>query len=185
MTINPVFSRLGWWNSNGDSPATDTTEFRNLLFTLNRAVYILHNNGQYAVASSGHALMGSKNGSQNAWPIIGYAPASPLKNLGDASFLDDYGLAYPYIAGAMAHAITSAEMVEEMGKTGCWDFSVLPACCWPLCTRFYCCPPALRFYPSNARPILKNEKNRRPWTEPSCSFRAFPLGIPGKWLLGP
>jgi trans-AT polyketide synthase/acyltransferase/oxidoreductase domain-containing protein len=45
-------------------------------------------------------------------------PACLPRDLGDATFLRDHGLRFPYIAGAMANGISSPELVEEMGRAG-------------------------------------------------------------------
>ena len=45
-----------------------------------------------------------------------YAPAVLPENLGDVEFQKFYGLDYPYMAGAMAGGIASAELVIAMGR---------------------------------------------------------------------
>src|SRR5262245_44202769 len=51
-----------------------------------------------------------------------FVPAVLPGNLGDRSFLDDHGLRYPYLAGAMANGIGSADVVEEMARGGMLGF---------------------------------------------------------------
>ena len=48
----------------------------------------------------------------------GYLPACALENLGDPSFCADHGLRFPYLSGAMANGIGSAEIAEAMGREG-------------------------------------------------------------------
>jgi trans-AT polyketide synthase/acyltransferase/oxidoreductase domain-containing protein len=50
-------------------------------------------------------------------PGVHVPPCLP-QNLGDATFLCDHGMRYPYIAGAMANGISSPAMVEAMGHAG-------------------------------------------------------------------
>lgn len=45
-----------------------------------------------------------------------------LKSLGDASFRNDHGLRYAYVAGAMANGIASVELVEAMARGGMLGF---------------------------------------------------------------
>jgi PfaD family protein len=44
-------------------------------------------------------------------------PACRPEDLGDPTFCLDHGLRYPYVAGAMANGIGSAEIVEAMGRS--------------------------------------------------------------------
>jgi PfaD family protein len=55
------------------------------------------------------------NGSER---LIGYLPACRLEHLGDRAFCAAHGIRYPYLAGAMANGIGSAEIVEAMGRGG-------------------------------------------------------------------
>ena len=50
------------------------------------------------------------------------APAFSLANLGAAGFCADHRLRYPYVAGAMANGIGSAELVEAMSRAGLLGF---------------------------------------------------------------
>jgi len=58
------------------------------------------------------------------WPphapgrVAGFLPACRPECLGDASFCADHGLRYPYVSGAMANGIGSAEIAEAMGRAG-------------------------------------------------------------------
>src|SRR4051812_28714867 len=51
-----------------------------------------------------------------------FVPAVRPDALGDRSFLADHGLRYPYLSGAMANGIGSAEIVEAMAKAGMLGF---------------------------------------------------------------
>ncbi len=50
------------------------------------------------------------------------APACRLEDLGDPTFCADHRIRYPYVAGAMANGIGSADIVEAMGKAGMLAF---------------------------------------------------------------
>ena len=122
IKISPVSAVLGWWSSNGNSPVTDRTALKQLIFQLNHPVYILKQGTQYAAVSSGYTMLGDGQIAQKTLPVLGYAPSISLEHLGDPGFLQEYKLEYPYIAGAMAHKIASAKMVEEMGRNGMLGF---------------------------------------------------------------
>jgi PfaD family protein len=49
-------------------------------------------------------------------------PAFLLENLGDRQFCEDHRLRYPYMAGAMANGIGSADLVEAMSRGGLLAF---------------------------------------------------------------
>lgn len=51
-----------------------------------------------------------------------YAPACRLEDLGDPTFCSDHRIRYPYLAGAMANGIGSADIVEAMGRAGMLAF---------------------------------------------------------------
>ena len=53
---------------------------------------------------------------------MAYAPACRLEDLGDPTFCADHRIRYPYLAGAMANGIGSADIVEAMGKAGMLAF---------------------------------------------------------------
>ena len=55
-------------------------------------------------------------------PLKAVIPGIGPENLGDSRFKMRHGLKYPYIAGAMANGITSAEMVISMGQSGMIGF---------------------------------------------------------------
>ncbi|MGE5754549.1 MAG: PfaD family polyunsaturated fatty acid/polyketide biosynthesis protein [Planctomycetaceae bacterium] len=50
--------------------------------------------------------------------LAGYLPPCRPEHLGDASFCAEHRLRFPYLAGAMANGIGSAEIVEAMGRAG-------------------------------------------------------------------
>ena len=54
--------------------------------------------------------------------FAGYLPPLPIQNLGDASFRQDHGLRYAYVAGAMANGIASVELVIAMARAGMLGF---------------------------------------------------------------
>ncbi len=51
-----------------------------------------------------------------------FVPAVRPADLGDRDFLSDHGLRYPYLAGAMANGIGSADIVEAMARAGMLGF---------------------------------------------------------------
>ena len=54
----------------------------------------------------------------DAEQVVGVLPPCLPENLGDLSFCADHGLRFPYLSGAMANGIGSAEIAEAMGREG-------------------------------------------------------------------
>lgn len=55
-------------------------------------------------------------------PLMAYIPPVSPADLGDASFCEAYGVRAPYITGAMAGGIASADLVIAMGRAGLMGF---------------------------------------------------------------
>ncbi|GAK60374.1 2-nitropropane dioxygenase, NPD [Candidatus Vecturithrix granuli] len=122
MSVHPTSAAIGSWMSQGTLPIKDVSALKDMIFQLHHPIYLLEQHGQYAMASHGLVTLGNGQPSAGAYPLLGYAPACSLKNLGDPGFCTDYGVEYPYLAGSMAHGITSVAIVEEMGKHGMLGF---------------------------------------------------------------
>ncbi len=112
---------LGWWHSNGSPPTTDLAEIRKAIARIRKPVTIVRTDDGLALGLGGVSRLG-ETGESDGLPIVGYAAALPLENLGDAAFCSAHGLRYPYVAGAMANGICSADIVEAMGHAGMLGF---------------------------------------------------------------
>ena len=117
---NPDTS-LGWWHSNGSPPVTDLGDIRAAIAKIQKPVTIVRTDDGLALALGGVAQLG-KSDDPDGLPIVGHAPALPLENLGDAAFCAAHRLKYPYVAGAMANGICSADIVIAMGNAGMLGF---------------------------------------------------------------
>jgi PfaD family protein len=70
--------------------------------------------------TGGTVSIGSKI--EGGYPLKGYAPPCLPEQLGDRGFCDEFGIRYPYLGGSMAKGISSALMVEELGRAGMLGF---------------------------------------------------------------
>lgn len=52
------------------------------------------------------------------WPVLGILPPVYPEWLGDRTFLEDHGLRFPYMTGAMANGIASVELVIAVARAG-------------------------------------------------------------------
>jgi PfaD family protein len=108
---------LGHWLPNG-APSTDTPEsFREAIGNLRAPVVVVHQNGGYAVAHGGFVALGTV-ADQNTKPVAAFLPPLPAQQLGDPAFLQEHGIRYAYMTGAMANGIGSVEIVEAMSRAG-------------------------------------------------------------------
>ena len=113
--------QLGWWTPQSASPVSEDAALRHALARLRQPLYLVNDHGRAAAANDGEATFGQAT-PPNALPLVGYAPPLAPEQFGDPDFLREYGLRYACAAGAMAHAITSVDIVEEMGKHGMLGF---------------------------------------------------------------
>jgi PfaD family protein len=93
---------------------TDDAALRDALYALDRPVCLRRTADGYAPADPAEAAQA--NG-RAFW-----APPCRVEDLGDRTFCADHRLRYPYLAGAMANGIGSADIVEAMASAGMLGF---------------------------------------------------------------
>ena len=113
---------LGWWMGPASQVDRRADAVKEAVQDTQRPVILISDRGACARVTGGTATLGTDVPGRDALPIVGYSPATPPEHLGDSGFLADHGLRYPYIAGAMANGIGSAEIVEAMGLAGMIGF---------------------------------------------------------------
>jgi PfaD family protein len=94
-------------------------EISHAIQRLDQPLFVVDSEGQPVVATGGEASVG-ENGDGAA--LFGCISPCPIESLGDAGFLADYGVRYPYVAGSMANGIASVELVEAMARRGMLAF---------------------------------------------------------------
>ena len=102
---------IGWWTPDGAAPA-NPSETAAILGDLGSPVAVVAGPTGIAVAR------GSFGDAQAGLPLLAYLPPLRPAQLGSAAFLADHGLKFPYMTGAMANGIASAEIVEAMSHAG-------------------------------------------------------------------
>ena len=109
---------LGHWTPTSAPPSGTPDAVRNAISDLHSPVVVVRTGTGFAVARGGSASLGAQPGAKDGYPIAAYLPPLPPEHLGDPAFLRDQSLRYPYMTGAMANGIASAEIVEAMGRAG-------------------------------------------------------------------
>lgn len=119
-----IASIQGWWRPGAAGPGTSSADIRRALERLEEPFCIVKTATGQGVGLGGQMTLGDTgaNEENNAHPILAYAPPCLPESLGDASFLADHSIRYPYAAGAMANGIGSAEIVEAMSRAGMIGF---------------------------------------------------------------
>ena len=113
---------LGWWQSDGAAPLFEAEAFCEAIRHIHKPFYIVKKGDSLGIARGGAVALGPQPGADGALPVVGWAPAAPIRYLGDAGFCADYGLKYPYLCGSMAHGITSVDILETLGRAGMLAF---------------------------------------------------------------
>lgn len=128
MTVShgiPTASRSvpvsGWWNANGTLPVSGSAAIADAIGDIRQPIFMVDRDGEPAVGRGGRGVFG-QGADAEGWPVLAYAPAIELENLGDPTFLADHRVKYAYVAGAMANGIGSADIVEAMSKAGMLGF---------------------------------------------------------------
>jgi trans-AT polyketide synthase/acyltransferase/oxidoreductase domain-containing protein len=112
--------RIGfaWWKPERASPTPDPTAIRSLVGSVKVPLNVVHAPGGIAVGVGGETRIGVPSPGPEWLPLLATAPSVSPEMLGDPAFATAYGLRYPYMTGAMANGIGSAEIVEAMGHHG-------------------------------------------------------------------
>lgn len=112
------FPPPGHWVPDGaGSPSADPAAMRDALGDLRSPVVVVRTESGFAVARGGTVTLGGKPPT-GSWSAAAYLPPLPPEQLGDPAFRADHRLKYPYMTGAMANGIGSADIVEEMSRAG-------------------------------------------------------------------
>ncbi|RIK64530.1 MAG: 2-nitropropane dioxygenase [Planctomycetota bacterium] len=114
--------QIGWWLPD-EIGALDFSSLGAGLLQITRPIHIIERDGRLGVGLGGRSLLGA--GSlhvEPSYPLVAFAPALHPAQLGDPAFRKAHGLAYAYVAGAMANGIGSEEIVEAMSRAGMLGF---------------------------------------------------------------
>ena len=115
-TLNPMLQH-GFWAADGATVAESPADFADAIGDLRAPVAVVRTNGGFAVARGGTVTFGKPPAGKHD-EVAAYLPPLPPEQLGDPTFLQDHAIRYPYLTGAMANGIASADIVEAMGRVG-------------------------------------------------------------------
>jgi trans-AT polyketide synthase/acyltransferase/oxidoreductase domain-containing protein len=98
---------------------TDELAVREAIAAVDRPLRLLESNGRYTLLPPDSAArsLPEPTGGRTC-----HIPACRPEDLGDRTFCSEHRIRYPYLAGAMANGIGSADIVENMGRAGMLAF---------------------------------------------------------------
>jgi trans-AT polyketide synthase/acyltransferase/oxidoreductase domain-containing protein len=119
LTIKPLYP--GWWRPAGHPSCIGETTLPESLRRLRLPLYMVEKNGVMVPETGGVACFGAEHG-EGELAIMGYAPPCLPEQIGNPELCAELGIRYPYLGGSMAKGISSAAMVEELGRAGMLGF---------------------------------------------------------------
>ena len=124
MQANATNGTHGYWlpDRSFGGPLAGLDGIRSALMQLQHPVHILELDGQVSAGVGGTAVLGPRPVAGESFPIKGHVPALPPEQLGGPGFRITHGVKYNYVAGEMANAIASEDIVEAMARCGCIGF---------------------------------------------------------------
>lgn len=111
-------SPQGWWMQAGSASDCFAESMAQVVGDLHSAVYVISKNGELVFTNFGMAQLGADQAPEDGLPLVAYAPALGLAQLGDVSFCHDHNIRLPYMTGAMANGIASVALVEAVANAG-------------------------------------------------------------------
>jgi len=112
----------GWLQPVPASSPCPETDIATAIRRVSQPVCIAEDNGRPIALGAARLIPEGDSAIPGALPLMALVPPCPPENLGDTAFCRELGIRYPYLGGSMAKGISSAAMVEELGKAGMLGF---------------------------------------------------------------
>jgi PfaD family protein len=113
--LNNGLSVIGEWSSQGGVAHLTDKSLPAAIAAFRSPAFVVRD-GPTGRVGAGARLNGS------GYPCLGILPALYPEWLGDRAFLEQHGLRFPYVAGAMARGIASEALVIAMARAGMLGF---------------------------------------------------------------
>jgi len=113
----------GYLKPSGDQPEKGMPAIHKAILNTLKPAFVINIDGEPGACQDGRVVMMDEAKSNTGdYQLLSYAPPLHPKNLGSKDFKSRYNIKYPYIAGAMAHGISSVELVKAAGNAGMIGF---------------------------------------------------------------
>ncbi|MCB9744324.1 MAG: PfaD family polyunsaturated fatty acid/polyketide biosynthesis protein [Alphaproteobacteria bacterium] len=115
---------IGAWTTSQGGPAFGARALMEAVQRVREPVHVVQDpqTGAVGVAFAGAAISREQVNGAPAWPLLGTLPPLYPEWLGDRAFCEVHRLRFPYVAGAMANGIHTADMTIAMAKAGMLGF---------------------------------------------------------------
>ncbi len=112
------------WTADAIAPAFTQDELASAVQRVREPVHVVRDaaTGRLGVGLGGRATQATAGSEPPALELVATLPAMYPEWLGDRSFCETHGVRFPYVAGAMANGIATAELVIEMARAGMLAF---------------------------------------------------------------
>jgi PfaD family protein len=107
---------IGSWTGELQSLSPEPHQIVQQLRALEDEIYLIDHEGMIIPTNGGQLTRGEDQ--EDGYPVVSVLPAVDPAFFGDPGFLSTYGLKYPYMAGAMANAISGIDLVLALGREG-------------------------------------------------------------------
>jgi PfaD family protein len=113
----------GYWKGTGSIPVFDPNGFSTTISRIREPMHIVLDpaNKMLGIATGGTVSSEGAPGS-DSYPLVGTLPPLYPEWLGDREFQKTHKTRFAYVGGAMAHGITSTDMVISLAKAGMIGF---------------------------------------------------------------
>ena len=118
----------GHFKPAGPPPVKGFTAIHRTIVNTAKPLFVVTIDGEPAVSQDGqiiasNAVVSTAPADQkDHYPLLSWAPPLLPQDLGNAAFKKRYHIKYPYVAGAMAHGISSVELVKAAAHAGMIGF---------------------------------------------------------------
>src|SRR4051812_33648309 len=116
-TVQPIHQH-GFWVADGAAVGDAPQDFAAAIGDLRSPAVVVRTGGVLGIARGGTVTFGRAGGVTPpvSHEVVASPPPLAPEQLGDPTFLEDHAIRYPYMTGAMANGIGSADIVEAMGR---------------------------------------------------------------------
>jgi PfaD family protein len=114
---------IGLWKPGEEPPIWSQQDLLGAVARFREPMHVLHDrsNGRVGIGIGGEVVPADKAGN-GTFALLASLPAIYPEWLGERSFTEVHQVRFPYVAGAMANAISSERMVAAMAEAGCLGF---------------------------------------------------------------
>ncbi len=106
------------WEGPEQSLAFDPEAISETLLNLEKPCYAVRSEGRIGLSNEGRQLAVASDSDAQQLPLLSYSPPTTPQMLGDPGFCEFHGCRFPYLAGSMAHGISSEPLVTALGENG-------------------------------------------------------------------